>query len=258
MAATFTETPPTPNREEGAVMSWLDHFRELRTRLVKACIAVFVGLLISFWAFTWDDYQLLRIVIDRFAPQGLIVIHPAESFTNVLQLALGAGTALAMPVIVYQLLAFIVPGLTARERGRIYRMLPFVTGCFLAGLAFGWLMSVPAAFHFLLSFGPPEIKQTPALELFLATFTRLMLLNGLVFELPVLIYALIWLGAVQRATLARYRRYAFLALTIVTALILPTTDPVTFVIATVPLYLLYELGLLLAWLAPRRRTSPAP
>ena len=85
-----------------------------------------------------------------------------------------------------------------------------------------------------------------------------MLLNGLVFELPVLIYALIWLGPVQRATLACYRRYAFLALTIVTALILPTTDLVTFLIATVPLYLLYELGLLMAWVAPRRRTSLAP
>lgn len=255
MQTTYTDLPPTPNPEEGTVMSWLDHFRELRNRLVKACLAVFVGLLIGFWAFTWRDYALLQIVIKRFAPQGLIVIHPAESFTNVIQLALGAGIALAMPVIVYQLMAFIVPGLTSRERRIIFLMLPFVTLCFLSGLIFGWVITLPAAFRFLLTFGPPEVKQTPALDLFLSTFTHLMLLNGLLFELPVIVYAVIWLGAVQRKTLTRYRRYTILVITIIAAVITPTGDPVNLALVAVPMYLLYEFGLLLALIAPRRKTA---
>ena len=255
MATTFTETPPTPNPDEGAVMSWLDHFRELRNRLVKACIAVFAGMLIGFWAFTWNDFALLRIVIDRFARQGLIVIHPAESFTNVIQLALGAGIALAMPVIVYQLMAFIVPGLTSRERRIIFLMLPFVTVCFLSGLVFGWFITLPAAFRFLLTFGPPEVKQTPTLDLFLSTFTHLMLLNGLLFELPVIVYVVIWLGAIQRKTLTRYRRYTILIIVIIAAVITPTGDPVNLALVAVPMYLLYELGLLLALIAPRRKTA---
>ncbi len=257
MQTTYTDMPPVPKPEEEAVMSWLDHLKELRNRLVKASIAIVLGMVIGFYAFTWRSYTILEIIVHRFTPSGVQIIHPAESFTNVIQLALGAGIALAMPVIVYQLLAFIVPGLTRRERRIIFLMLPFVTLCFLSGLVFGWLVTLPAAFRFLLTFGPPDIVQRPTLELFLSTFTHLMLLNGLLFELPVLVYAVIWLGAVQRKTLTRYRRYTILVITIIAAVITPTGDPVNLGLVAVPMYLLYELGLLLALLAPRRKTPAA-
>lgn len=257
MQTTYSDIPPVQQPEEVAVMSWLDHLKELRNRLVKASIAIVLGMVVGFYVFTWNGYALLEIIVHRFTPSGVIIIHPAESFTNVIQLALGTGIALAMPVIVYQLLAFIVPGLTLRERRIIFLMLPFVTLCFLSGLVFGWLVTLPAAFRFLLTFGPPDIVQRPTLELFLSTFTHLMLLNGLLFELPVLVYAVIWLGAVQRKTLTRYRRYTILVITIIAAVITPTGDPVNLGLVAVPMYLLYELGLLLALIAPRRRT-PAP
>jgi sec-independent protein translocase protein TatC len=132
-------------------------------------------------------------------------------------------------------------------------MLPFVTLCFVAGLLFGWFVTIPAAFKFLLHFGPESIESKPSIQSFLDLFTRLMLINGLLFELPVLVYSVIWLGAVKRSTLTRYRRYSILVIVIIAAIITPTGDPVNLAFTAVPMYLLYELGLLLALIAPRRK-----
>jgi sec-independent protein translocase protein TatC len=161
-----------------------------------------------------------------------------------------------MPVIIYQLLAFIVPALTQRERRVIFLMLPFVMLCFIAGLAFGWFVTIPAAFKFLINFGPQDvnvIENKPAIDNFLSLFVRLMLINGFLFELPVIVYSVIWLGAIQRETLTKYRRYSILVIVIISAMITPTGDPINLAFTAVPMYLLYELGLLLALIAPRRK-----
>jgi sec-independent protein translocase protein TatC len=250
MQTTYTDPIPEP---EGGMMSWLDHARELRDRLLKASIAIILGMGIGFYAFTWNNYFLYDGLILHFT-NGVQTVYPAEAFTSILKLALGSGISLAMPVIIYQLLAFIVPALTQRERRIILLMLPFVTLCFVAGLLFGWFVTIPAAFKFLINFGPESIENRPAVEHFLSLFTRLMLVNGLLFELPVMVYAIIWLGAVDRKTLTRYRRYSILVIVIISAIITPTSDPVNLAFTAVPMYLLYELGLLLALLAPRRKT----
>lgn len=250
-----TYTNPTPTSEpEGGVMSWLDHAKELRDRLVKVSFAVVLGTLIGFFVFSWNNYFLFGGLINHFT-NGTQTINPADTFTSLIKLALGGGVALAMPVIVYQLLAFIVPALTSRERRIILLMLPFVSLCFVAGLLFGWFVTIPAAFKFLINFGPGAdfVENKPAIDSFLSLFTRLMLINGLLFELPVLVYSIIWLGAVERKTLARYRRYSILVIVIISAVITPTGDPINLAFTAVPMYLLYELGLLLALIAPRRK-----
>ena len=236
------------------MMSWLDHARELRDRLIRVSIAVVLGLVIGFFAFTWNDYYLYDGLIRHLAANGVQTVYPAEAFTTVMKLALTTGIVLAMPVIIYQLLAFIVPGLTSRERRIIFFMMPFIILCFIAGLLFGWFVTIPAAFYFLLNFGPEIIENKPAVEFFLSLVMRLMLLNGLLFELPVIVYAVIWLGAVQRKTLIRYRRYSILVIVILSAIITPTSDPGNLAFTAIPMYLLYELGLLLALIAPRRKT----
>ncbi len=252
MQTTYPNPAPTPEHAEGAVMSWLDHARELRDRLLKISVAVVVGTLIGFFAFSWNNYFLFGGLIDHFT-NGTQTISPADAFTSLIKLALGGGIALSMPVIIYQVLAFIVPALTQRERRIILLMLPFVTICFVGGLLFGWFVTIPAAFKFLINFGPENIENKPAIDHFLSLFTRLMLINGLLFELPVLVYSVIWLGAVERKTLTRYRRYSILVIVIISAIITPTGDPINLAFTAVPMYLLYELGLLLALLAPRRK-----
>ena len=253
MDTTYT---PTPQDADGAVMSWLDHARELRNRLFKASLAVFVGLLVGVWLVSRNNYALVDGLIKHFTLTGLQAIRPAESFTNIIKLALGIGVAMAMPVLVYQILAFVVPALTRRERRIIFTVLPFIMLCFIAGLLFGWFVTIPVAFRWLLNFGPESIENKPTVEYFLAFFTRLMLVNGVLFELPVLVYGLIWLGVVDRRTLVRYRRYSILVIVILSAIITPTSDLVNLSFTAVPMYLLYELGLLLALLAPRRRATP--
>jgi sec-independent protein translocase protein TatC len=255
MQTTYTNPAPTPAPEpEGGVMSWLDHAKELRDRLLKVSIAIVIGLVLGFYALTWNDYFLFNGLIRHFTGvTGTQAIGPAEAFTATIKLALGIGISFAMPVIIYQLLAFVVPALTRRERRIILLMLPFVTLCFVAGLLFGWFVTIPAAFKFLLHFGPESVESKPSIQSFLDLFTRLMLINGLLFELPVLVYSVIWLGAVQRKTLTRYRRYSILVIVILAAIITPTGDPVNLAFTAVPMYLLYELGLLLALIAPRRK-----
>ncbi len=261
MQTTYTQTPASPNPEEGAVMSWLDHARELRDRLLKASLAVVIGVVVGFAGVFYNNYALLGYISEYLTPPPVEVqaLRPAEVFTSAMQVAVGIGVALAMPVIIYQLLAFVVPGLTQRERRIILLILPFIIFCFIAGLVFGWFVTIPAAFNFLLVQGAGRFNIQPTLSAFLSLFTRLMLVNGVLFELPVLVYSVIWLGVVERKTLASYRRYSILIIVIISAIVTPTSDPVNLAFTAVPMYLLYEFGLLLALIAPRRRTPvPAP
>lgn len=246
-----TSLPPD---DEPGVMSWIDHLRELRNRLIKASLAVVIGLVLGFIAVTYNNYALIGFVRDHQTPPGTVLqaVAPAEVFTNAVRVGLGIGVSLAMPVIVYQLLAFVVPGLTVRERRIIFTVLPFITLCFIGGLAFGWFVTVPAALNFLLLQGAGQIETKPTVENFLSTFIRLMLINGVVFQMPVIVYSLIWLGVMQRQTLTKYRRYAVLVIVIIAAIVTPTSDPLNLALVAVPMYVLYELGLLLALLAPRK------
>ncbi len=256
-----THTPPaqTAPDDDSTAMSWLEHLIELRDRMMKAGLAVVIGLVVGFILVRYDNYLFIELIKDYQTPPGtnLQAVAPAEVFTNAIKVALGLGLALAMPVIVYQLLAFIVPGLTTRERRIIFAVLPFITLCFVSGLAFGWFVTVPAALNFLLSEGAGRFRIEPTVEFFLSLFTRLMLLNGVLFEMPVVVYSLIWLGAVERKTLAKYRRYSILVITVIAAIVTPTSDPINLALVAVPMYLLYELGLLLALIAPRRKTIVA-
>lgn len=247
--------PTTPDDDVGT-MTWIEHLIELRNRLLKAAIAVLIGLVLGFVAVTYNNYALIEIVKNAQTPAGttLQAVAPAEVFTNAIRVALGIGLSLAMPVIVYQLLAFIAPGLTGREKKIIFTVLPFITICFIAGLAFGWFVTVPAALGFLLVQGNAVAEIKPTVESFLSIFTRLIVLNGVLFEMPVIVYSLIWLGVVERKTLAQYRRYAVLVIVVVAAIVTPTSDPVNLALVAVPMYLLYELGLILAILAPRKQT----
>jgi sec-independent protein translocase protein TatC len=243
---------------EGAV----PHLRELRDRLFKAIAAIILGAVVGFWLVS--DYSpigpLPELIISHFAPgRTLEAIGVAEVFVNYMGIALLVGFSLAIPVVVYQLVAFFAPGLTGREKRVLYSALPFVTELFLAGLAFGWFFTIPAALDFLLNFGTSsgqiEVKPTP--DNFFSAITRLLLWNGLVFELPAIVYLLARLGIVNAQQLGKTRRYAIVAITIAAAVITPTGDPYNLLLLAIPMYLLYELGILLARFVPKR-AAPQP
>ncbi|PDW04304.1 twin-arginine translocase subunit TatC [Candidatus Viridilinea mediisalina] len=255
MSEQSRNAPPPPS-DEAASMSLIDHLVELRRRLVRASIGVIIGM--GFGIFlVMGPFKLVDLLITTFAPltdrPPVQSVGTTEEFTSYMTVALAIGVVLAMPVIVYQLLAFIVPALTQRERRIIFIALPFVILFFLAGIAFGWFITVPTAIRFLVGFSGSElIESQPALSNFITTVTVLLLINGIVFELPVIIYVLAFLGVVTSKQLASYRRFAIVGVTIVAAFITPTGDPINLALLAIPMYFLYELGIILARFVPKR------
>lgn len=246
----------SPPPSDTTSMSLIDHLLELRRRLVRASIGVIIGM--GFGIFlVMGPFKLVDLLISTFAPltdrPPLQSVGTTEEFTSYMTVALAVGVVLAMPVIVYQLLAFIVPALTQKERRIIYTALPFVIFFFMTGLAFGWFITVPTAIRFLVGFSGSElIESQPSLANFISTITVLLLINGIVFELPVIIYVLAFLGVVTSKQLASYRRFAIVGVTIIAAFITPTGDPINLALLAIPMYFLYELGIILARFVPKR------
>jgi sec-independent protein translocase protein TatC len=157
--------------------------------------------------------------------------------------------ALAMPVLVYQLISFIAPGLTRQEKRYLYFVLPGATISFVAGAAFAYFIMLPTAIPFLKGFLSDIIEPNWFVDKYISFITSLLFWVGLSFETPLLIFFLSKLGIVTPAVLSRYRKYAILVIAVLAAVITPTPDPFNMVLVMGPLILLYEIGILLAKLA---------
>jgi len=163
--------------------------------------------------------------------------------------ALISGVALAMPVLVYQLIGFIAPGLTRREKRYLYLILPGATLSFVAGIAFAYFVMLPTAIPFLKGFLGDIVQPNWFVDKYISFITSLLLGVGLSFETPLLIFFLAKLGIVTPEVLSRNRKYAVLVIAVLSAVITPTPDPFNMILVMVPLILLYEIGILLAKLA---------
>ncbi len=225
-------------------MTLIEHLEELRGRLIKSAIALAVTTLASL-IFTG---RLLKILV---APAGIkpIFLRPTEMFVTYMRVALISGTALAMPVIVYQMLRFVLPALKPHERRYLYIIVPGATFSFLLGLAFAYFAMLPFALRYLLSFGGNIAEAKWAIGEYISFVTKLLFWVGVTFETPLLVFFLAKLGVVTPEMLARYRKYAIVAIAVLAAVITPTPDPFNMMVVMVPLLILYEIGVLLAKLA---------
>lgn len=223
-------------------LTLLEHLEELRDRLLKVVIALIVGTALSV-IFTQKALKVLILPLGDAVPQ---TIHPTESFIVYFRVALIGGVTLAMPVIIYQIVRFILPGLLPEERKYLYFLLPGATFCFAAGVAFAALIMLPTAVNFMQGFLNTIIENRWTLDNYIAFVTRILFWMGVVFQTPLLIFFLAKLDVVTAKQLGRYRKYAVLVIAIIAAVVTPTPDPVNMAIVMVPLYLLYEVGILLA------------
>jgi sec-independent protein translocase protein TatC len=227
---------------EDREMTIFEHLAELRTRIMISGIAVIVGMAISAFFLTWPAIDLLT----RPADVHLQVLRPTEAFTTYMKVALTLGAALAMPIIIWQALLFVMPALHRTERRFLLFAVPSVTIAFCIGLAFGFYVVVPAAVKFLAGFAAGAVETNWSFDEYISFVSSFLFWIGVVFETPIIIFSLAKLGVVDVARLGRYRRYALLGAFVIGALVTPTPDPLNQTIVSLPIYLLYELGVFLA------------
>lgn len=223
-------------------MPLVKHLEELRDRLIKSVIGVIAATAI---AFIFLD-RIIGALIDLAGNHTVQAIDPTETFGTYFKVAFSVGIGLAMPILVYQLMRFLAPGLKDSERRALYISLPFVAILFLAGVTFCYFVVLPSALNFLLSFGDPRILKQVSLTKYVSFVTSFLLAVGASFETPLVIFLLVRLGIVKRERLGKWRKYAFLLSFVVAAIITPTPDPINQTIVAVPLFLLYELGIQLS------------
>jgi sec-independent protein translocase protein TatC len=226
-------------------LSVVDHLDELRTRLI-ICAAAFVVA----WAFTaWQNDLVLEIVNkplpDDLEEEGPITLGPAEAFYTTLTNSAYAALLIALPVILYQLYAFILPAFSPTERKVATPLLLLVPVLFVGGVVFCYFVVLTPALDFLLGFNADEFQTEVRARDYYSFITLLMLAMGIGFQIPVGVLAACKLGVTSAEKLRRSRRYAIVAI-VVLASLLPTLDPLTLILESIPLYALYEVSILMA------------
>jgi sec-independent protein translocase protein TatC len=238
-------------------LSVVDHLDELRTRLVLCAIAFGVA-----WGITGWQNDLVLEVVNKPLPDDFpepITLGPAEAFYTTLTTSAYAALLISLPVILYQLYAFILPAFSPTERRVATPLLLLVPFLFIGGVVFCYFIVLAPALDFLLNFNADEFNtQVRARELY-SFITLLMLAMGLGFQIPVGVLAACKLGVTSAEKLRRSRRYAIVVI-VVLASLLPTLDPVTLILESIPLYLLFELSILMAaaWGRPVGEVSEEP
>jgi sec-independent protein translocase protein TatC len=224
-------------------LSLVEHLDELRSRL-------FVSLFAFAAAFAlcgWQNHRILEIVNkplpDRYDQP--LTFGVTEPFTTTFTNAAYAAILLALPVILYQVYAFVLPAFSPTEKRVAKPLMLMVPILFIAGVVFCYFVVLPPATDFLLSFNASEFNTQVRARDYYSFSTMTMLAMGLGFQVPVGILALVRLGIVSVEKLRRNRRYAILAIAVLASL-LPTIDPVTMLLEMVPLVILYELSIVLA------------
>ena len=225
-------------------MTILEHLEVLRGRVLKAIIAIAVTTVVSF-IFSGPLVNYLASPIGGRA--ALVSIEVTENISVFMRVALLGGIVLGLPFIVYQIVAFVGPGLNTGERRWLYWLIPSATILFLAGVAFAWFVMVPAALPFLLNF--LGIYTAPRPLNYFSFVTTFLFWVGVSFEMPLVIFFLAKLKIVTARQLIRGWRYAVMGSATLAALVTPTVDPVNMMIVTLPLFVLYLIGVLLAWIA---------
>jgi sec-independent protein translocase protein TatC len=243
--------------EQMLKMSFLEHLGELRTRIIHALIAVAVGFFICF-AFAQQIFEhasepLRAALREMKLADTLYFTKPTDAFTLYLNLALVVGLFLSSPVVLYEVWAFISPGLYRRERRYAVPFIFFCSGLFITGGLFGYFIAFPYALKFLIGYGGPRVTPWITITEYMDMFWTVILGLGIVFELPVLMLFLGLLGILSPGFLLRNFRYAVLIIFIVAAVITPTSDVTNMMIFAMPMLALYLVGVGLVWIVTRRR-----
>jgi sec-independent protein translocase protein TatC len=232
---------------QGAQMSLFEHLDELRERLTKAVLALVAGTLIGVLVAT----PVIEYLLVPNQGERMVVLGPTGSVVNYFRVSIMVGAIIAIPVMTYQILMFILPGLTRKEKRILLTSLPAVTLLFLIGVAFAWFILTPSALGFLRGFQPTLFRPEWTADEYLGFVTALLFWMGVAFETPLIFFVLSLLGIVSAGALINNWRVAVVGSAVAAALITPTVDPVNMFLVMGPLLALYTFSILLVMIGRR-------
>ncbi len=238
---------------DGPRLTVVEHLGELRRRLL-ICVATIIATTIV--GFVWAE----RVIGWLKEPAGVLLprlafFSPTEALSAYCKVALTIGIVLAVPMILYQLWAFVRIGLTGRERSYGVMLVGWGSLLFAAGVAAGYYVCLPMFLKFLLRIGWPNLEPVISIDQYLGFVTSVLLMCGLIGELPLVIVLLAKLGIVTPAFLQRQRPWAIIVMLVISAVATPTTDAFTMLVMAVPLIVLYELSIWICRLVVRPQPS---
>ncbi len=240
-------------------MPFLDHLEELRWRIIWSLAALIVGvaaafvLVYRFDLLTWMQGPILPFLHGH----KLVYTHPGDGFSILMQTAIIVGIVLALPVVIYQVYAFLSPGLHRHEKRVAIPVILGAVGLFISGAALAWYFVLPMTLKFLSGLGDESFDQMITVSEYFGFVSSMVLAMGAVFELPIAILLLSAFGIVTPQFLAKFRRHALLGSYVAAAIITPGDLFVTCNALMVPLYLLYEMSIILSFLVVRKKQRAA-
>ncbi len=252
-----------------STMTFWEHLEELRGRLIKSIAAIAVGVAIAWiyrqpllawltrpFVLAWQSDQLGSKATLHFG-------SPAALFIAYVKLAFIGGCVFALPVVLYQLWAFIAPGLYSKEKRLAFPFVVCSCALFAAGGWFGWRVAFPVAFRYLLGFSGPvansalSVTPTVMIDDYLSFVGRMLIAFGLIFELPIIVFFLAVAGIINHRHLIRYARHFIVVAFLVAAIVTPP-DVVSQLLLAIPLCILYAVSIVVAWAVGRKTDSQSP
>ena len=239
---------------EETKLSMLGHLGELRKRLIRSVVVIIIFAIVSF-VFYEKIFEILVIP----APDGfeMQAIEMTELLGTIMRVSLFGAVILAMPFLAYEIIMFVTPALSRREKMYVYLILPWITVMFLGGVAFAYFILIPNVTSFLLTFGSEIATTLPRVKDYVNVVTRMMLAVGLAFEMPVITTFLARIGVLKYQWLASKWREGIIVSFILAAIITPTIDPINQGVVALPLIILYGMSTGLARLVQKRREKSA-
>ncbi|MBA2289326.1 MAG: twin-arginine translocase subunit TatC [Chloroflexia bacterium] len=239
---------PSYNPDEPDVfeeMTLQEHLVELTGRIKKMVIGLVAGFIVG--------AILVRPILDQIVnaaqvEAGLDIRSPSDPITIFFRIALYVAVGITLPNIIYQIVAFLAPGLTRKEKRVLFTSLPFMSLLFIGGVSYAYFFAIPRALDFLSDFLGAYIDWNIDAQETISFYMALMMGLGLSFQLPVIMFVLAKIGIVTPANMRKWRKYAFLGIVFIAAIITPTSDPINLALVAVPLVFLYEIGIVISLL----------
>jgi sec-independent protein translocase protein TatC len=233
-------------------MSLVEHIGELRFRVTRAAMGIFVGM-IACWGFSEKIFNFIREPIHEYLTGGgLVYTAPMDKFMAHIKISFIAGLFLSAPFWLYQLWSFIAPALYKKEKRVAAGFIFFGTLQFLLGLLFSYYVVLPMAFKFLMTFGGEIDKPMITIDHYLGFVTQTSVVFALCFQMPVIISFLGLMGLVSQSFLKEKRRFAVVGIAVVSAIVAPP-DALSMILLLVPMWLLYEISIIVVGFFEKRR-----